>query len=101
MPAATMLANNPPGSPELTLIRNYGYPISGSSNSSGSNSSNNNNYDRRKIQDNNGSSDNNGGDFKNVLSCGGKKNSRGKRVIVDLTWRRGKVGDKDHEYQRF
>lgn len=50
-----------------------------------------------KTHDNGNSND---GDFKNVLDCGGKKDSRGKR-IVDLTWRRGKVGDKNHEYQRF
>lgn len=52
-----------------------------------------------KIHDNSGNS--NGGDFKNVLGCGDKKDSRGKSIIVDLTWRRGKVGDKYHEYQRF
>lgn len=99
MPAATTLANNPPGSPELTLIRNFEYQISSGSSSNGSSSSNNNNYDRMKTHDNSGNS--NGGDFKNVLGCGDKKDSRGKRIIVDLTRRRGKVGDKDHEYQRF
>lgn len=52
-----------------------------------------------KTRDNSGNS--NGGDFKNVLGCGGKKDFRGKHIVVDLTWRRGKVGDQDHEYQRF
>lgn len=99
MPTATTLANNSPGSPELTLIRNFGYRISSSSSSNGSSSSNNNNYDRMKTYDNGGNS--NGGDFKNVLGCDGKKDSHGKRIVVDLTWRRGKVGDKNHEYQRF
>lgn len=101
MPAT--LANNSPGSPELTLIRNFepGYRISSSSSSSnssnGSSSSNNNNYSRMKTHDNNS----NGGDFKNVLGCGDKMDSHGKRNVVDLTWRRGKVGDKSQEYQRF
>jgi len=98
VPAVTTLANNPPSSPELTLIRNFGYPISSSS----SGSSNNNNYDRRKIHDNNGGGNSSGGEFKNVLDCGGKKDSRkNRRIVVDLTWRHSKVGDKDHEYQRF
>ncbi|KYN16288.1 Guanine nucleotide-binding protein G(I)/G(S)/G(T) subunit beta-1 [Trachymyrmex cornetzi] len=99
VPAATTLANNSPGSPELMLIRNFGYRISSSSSSNGSSSSNNNNYERMKTHDN--SDNSNGGDFKNVLGYGGKKDSHGKRIVVDLTWRRSKVGDKDHEYQRF
>lgn len=47
------------------------------------------------------SGNSNGGDFKNVLGCGDKKDSRGKHIVVGLTWRRGKVGNQDHEYQRF
>jgi len=51
---------------------------------------------KRRSHDNSNSDD-----FKNVLGCGDKKDSHGKRIVIDMTWRRGKVGDKDHEYQRF
>lgn len=91
MPVSTTLANDPPSSPKLTLINNFGYSISSSSNN---NNNNNNNHDGRKIYDSSG-----GEDFKKVSSCG-KVGSR-RRIVVDLAWRRGKVGDKDHEYQRF
>ncbi|PBC29260.1 Guanine nucleotide-binding protein G(I)/G(S)/G(T) subunit beta-1 [Apis cerana cerana] len=75
-------ANYSPGSPELTLIRKFGHPLDNNS---------------KKTH---GSSSSSGSEFKNVLGCGGKKDYR--KRVVDLTWRRGKVGDKiTHEYQRF
>lgn len=52
-----------------------------------------------KIHNNSGN--NNGGDFKNVLDCIGEMDSRSKHIAVDLIWQYDKVGNKDHEYQRF
>lgn len=91
MPSAHYTAgtNNSPGSPELTLIRNFRHPTS-------KNRDNNNSSSSRKTHGGSSSSE-----FKNVLGCGGKKDYR-RRIVTDLTWRRGKVGDKvTHEYQRF
>ena len=83
-----MEANYSPGSPELTLIRKFGQPLDENIiNSSGGGSSKS-------------KSSGNSSEFKNVLGCGGKKDYR--RRVVDMTWRRGKVGDKiTREYQRF
>lgn len=121
-----MEASYSPGSPELTLIRKFGPPTdtssSSSSNSNGNKSksksmiggkskSKANKSDKKGYEagnsgssgnnSNNTNSNNNGSsEFKSVLGCGGKKDYR--RSVVDLTWRRGKVGDKiTREYQRF
>lgn len=123
MPANATSVTDPPGTPEVKLIRNFGYRSSSSSSSNSSNygskcnnnvNNNNNNGTKKKHKNRSDSSNNNksgstsststsssGSDSKNVLGCGGKKDYR-RRIVVDLTWRRGKVGDKvTREYQRF
>lgn len=112
-----MEASYSPSSPELTLIRKFGPPTD-TSNSSSSNSSSSKKMSKSKCKSkgdksvgmmgheagNSSGSGNNttsgSSEFKSVLGCGGKKDYR--RSVVDLTWRRGKVGDKiTREYQRF
>lgn len=118
-----MEASYSPGSPELT-IRKFGPPTDTSSSSSsnsnksksksmigGKSKSKANKTDKKGYEaGNSGGSGNNtntssnssngSSEFKSVLGCGVKNDYR--RSVVDLTWRRGKVGDKiTREYQRF
>lgn len=95
--APVTMANDLPIIPESTLIRSFGLPSGNSSDSVSSCSSGNNNSS---------SSNGKGGSSnkcKDVLGCGGKKDyGHRKRIVVDFTWRRGKVYDKvNREYQRF
>lgn len=115
MSVSSTEASYSPGSPELTLIRKFGPPTDTSNSSSSNSSSSSKKPGKSKSKGdksvgmmgheagNSSSSGNNttsSSEFKSVLGCGGKKDYR--RSVVDLTWRRGKVGDKiTREYQRF